>query len=119
MLGVEDVVHGGEADVLIGTTVASDVVRVEQLAVIGASRRRAIDRRTVLVAHQTRCGGRIGAVSNVNQELVARADRALVRSTGSARLPSTRKSSAVSAIPSTPFIITIGRPFGPLMKLPY
>ena len=36
VLGVEDRVHGGEADVLVGAAVAGDVVGVEQLVVVGA-----------------------------------------------------------------------------------
>ena len=39
VLGVEDVVDGGQADVLVGAAVAGDEVRVEQLVVVfGASR---------------------------------------------------------------------------------
>ena len=34
MLGVEDVVDGGQADVLVGAAVAGDEVRVEQLVVV-------------------------------------------------------------------------------------
>ena len=36
MLGVEHVVDGGEADVLVAAAVAGDEVRVEQLVVVGA-----------------------------------------------------------------------------------
>ncbi len=36
MLGVEDGVDGGEADVLVGPTVAGDVVRVKQLVIVDA-----------------------------------------------------------------------------------
>ena len=35
VLGVEDGMHGREADILVGAAVAGDVVRVEQLIVIG------------------------------------------------------------------------------------
>ena len=38
VLGVEDVVDGGQADVLVDAAVAGDVVRVEQLVVVGARR---------------------------------------------------------------------------------
>ena len=34
VLGVEDVVHGGETDVLVATAVTGDVVRVEQVGVV-------------------------------------------------------------------------------------
>ena len=34
MLGVEDRMHGGEADVLVHATVAGDVMRVEQFVVV-------------------------------------------------------------------------------------
>ena len=36
VLGVEDRVDGGEADILVHAAVAGDVVRVEQLVVVGA-----------------------------------------------------------------------------------
>ena len=36
VLGVEDVVDGGQADVLVAAAVAGDEVRVEQLVVVGA-----------------------------------------------------------------------------------
>ena len=36
VLGVEDVVDGGQADVLVPAAVAGDEVRVEQLVVVGA-----------------------------------------------------------------------------------
>ena len=39
VLGVEDVVDGGQADVLVDAAVAGDVVRVEQLVVVAPSRR--------------------------------------------------------------------------------
>ena len=35
VLGVEDVVDGGESDVLVAAAVAGDEVRVEQLVVVG------------------------------------------------------------------------------------
>ena len=35
VLGVEDGMHGREADILVGAAIAGDVVRVEQLIVIG------------------------------------------------------------------------------------
>ena len=34
MLGVEDVVHGGQADVLVDPAVTGDEVRVEQFVVV-------------------------------------------------------------------------------------
>ena len=36
VLGMEDVMDGGQADVLVGTTVTGDIVRVEQFVVVGA-----------------------------------------------------------------------------------
>ena len=48
VLGVEDVVDGGQADVLVDAAVAGDVVRVEQLVVVGAGRRRRRSPMTVI-----------------------------------------------------------------------
>ena len=39
VLGVEDVVDGGQADVLVAASVARDVVGVEQLVVVGSAGR--------------------------------------------------------------------------------
>ena len=79
MLGVEDVVDGGEADVLVHAAVAGDVVRVEQLVVVGevAASAAARCRRWCRRREQDRRlrDNRIGVVRDVDQELVARAHR--------------------------------------------
>src|SRR5215510_1803879 len=77
VLGVEDGVDGGEANVLVGTAVTGDVVRIEQLVVVEARcgwRIRRVDD-VVRIGQQRIAEGIewIGRGGNVNQELVARA----------------------------------------------
>src|SRR5262245_36314469 len=75
VLGVEDGVDSGEADVLVGTAVAGDVVRIEQLVVVEAWRWRRIRRvdDVVGIGQQRIAEGieGIGGGGYVNQELVA------------------------------------------------
>ena len=74
VLGVEDGVDGGEADVLVHAAVAGDVVRVEQLVVVGARCRRRADVDDVVGIGREQDADvvdRIGAVGDVDQELVA------------------------------------------------
>ncbi|MCY1271468.1 hypothetical protein D9M70_200250 [compost metagenome] len=68
VLGVEHMVHGGQADVLVDPAVAGDVVRVEQLVVVGAGCR-GVARHVVEVGGQA--GGGRGAVGDVIEEGVA------------------------------------------------
>ena len=75
VLGVEDVVDGGQADVLVGAAVAGDVVRVEQFVVVLA-----VGRRIVGIAQadfDVAVGepGRHSVVGDVGEEGVAGADR--------------------------------------------
>ena len=116
VFGMEDRVYGGEADILVHTAVAGDVVSVEQLVVVGPRRLCSADD-VVVSASADRDRRWVGAVRDVDQELVTGGHRVCQADRGSP-LPSTRTSSAVSAMPSAPFIITIGRPWAPLMKLP-
>ena len=74
VLGVEDRVDGGQADVLVHAAVAGHIVRVEQFVVIGAGRLRAADD-AVVVPDETGRGVRIRRVGDVDQELMAGADR--------------------------------------------
>ena len=93
VLGVEDGVDGGQADVLVHPAVAGDVVRVEQLVVVGAGAR----------TSRRRCrlsGAEDAAALNTGTALWAMSLRkawpvrtALVRLIGAAGLPSTRSSS--------------------------
>ena len=55
VLGVEHVVHGGQADVLVDAAVAGDEVRVEQLVVVGAGGRR-VPMHAVGVGREQRAG---------------------------------------------------------------
>ena len=73
VLGVEDVMDGGQADVLVPAAVAGDVVGVEQLVVVGARGRQRCRRRCRRRASERR---RFGAarVRDVVQEGVAGAD---------------------------------------------
>src|SRR5262245_46463531 len=72
MLRMEDRVDRGEPYVLIRTAVTGDVMRVKQLVVIEACSRRISDE-VVYVRLQTARG--IGAVGDVDQKLMAGADR--------------------------------------------
>ncbi|MND48897.1 hypothetical protein D3C80_398290 [compost metagenome] len=77
MLRVENRVDGGQADVLVDPTVAGDVVRVEQLVVVGACGHRAAGNE-VGIGRQWRTGlavHRAGIVRDVDEELVTGADR--------------------------------------------
>ena len=71
VLGVEDRVHRRQADVLVDASVAGDVVLVEQLVVVEARARSVADDGIGIGRQSTR---RVGAVRDVDQELVARAD---------------------------------------------
>src|SRR6476620_5526282 len=68
MFGMEDGVYGGEADILVHAAVAGDVVSVEKLIVVGSGRLRSTND-VVAVSNET--AGGIGAVRDVDQELVA------------------------------------------------
>src|SRR5262245_36471192 len=72
---VEDGVDGGKTDVFVGPTVAGDVVRIEQLVVVKAWRRRRIRRvdDIVGIGQQRIAEGIewIGGGGDVDQELVA------------------------------------------------
>ncbi|MNQ38892.1 hypothetical protein D3C85_524870 [compost metagenome] len=73
VLRVENRVDGGQADVLVDPTVAGDVVRVEQLVVVGACGHRAAGNE-VGIGRQWRTGlavHRNGAVGDIDEELVA------------------------------------------------
>ncbi len=62
VLGVEDEVHGRQADVLVAAAVTRDVVRVQQLVVVGAVRlhaRAEVTDRGVGVGHQSGRGHRV------------------------------------------------------------
>ncbi|MND47098.1 hypothetical protein D3C80_379860 [compost metagenome] len=79
VLGVEDRMHGGQADVLVDPAVAGDVVGVQQFAVVGTGRLRdsglAVDQ-AIAIPHQPRCGRRVGGMGDVAEELMPGADRA-------------------------------------------
>ncbi|MNF43425.1 hypothetical protein D3C84_245090 [compost metagenome] len=66
VLGVEHMVHGGQANVLVDPAVAGDVVRIQQLVVVGAERLRAAANDVVRVSRQP--SGRIGIVGDVVKE---------------------------------------------------
>ena len=80
VLGVENVVDGRQADVLVHAAIAGDVVRVEQLVVVCEIVSLGIDGDcvsgdsvSVRDQHAARVENRHGTVRNVDQELVARA----------------------------------------------
>ena len=113
VLGVEDRVDGGQPDVLVDAAVAGDVVRVEQLVVVGAG-----DTDPSRFARLT--AGSPSAILSVGTAVCAMSFRkawpvriAVVRLIGAAGLPSTRMSSAVPGDPSAPGVTTCGKPLGP------
>ncbi|MCY1219729.1 hypothetical protein D9M72_317150 [compost metagenome] len=74
VLGVEHVVHGGEADVLVDPAVASDVVGFQQFVVVGGGVAVVGSGNCVTVSCQQRAGlaiERIGAVGDVIEEGMA------------------------------------------------
>ncbi|MNF85022.1 hypothetical protein D3C84_674070 [compost metagenome] len=77
VLGVEDMVHGGQANVLVDPAVASDVVRVEQFVVVETSRYRPSG--NFVDISQERCASlsihRYGVVGDIDKELMTGADR--------------------------------------------
>ncbi|PBI98357.1 hypothetical protein BSF40_60330 [Pseudomonas sp. ACN5] len=71
VLAVENGMHSGQADVLVNAAITGDVVLVEQLVVVGARCLRAADD-GVRVSRQA--AGGVGAVGDVDEELVAGAN---------------------------------------------
>ncbi|ELS26771.1 hypothetical protein ppKF707_2358 [Metapseudomonas furukawaii] len=74
VLGVEHMVHRGQPDVLVHPAVTGDVVGIQQFAVIGAGGLRTADH-AIVVPHQACAGGGVGAVGDIDEELVAGAHR--------------------------------------------
>ena len=85
VLGVEDRVDGGEADVLVDAAVAGDVVRVEQFVVVGAGWRRVRCRRRVGVGRAGRRSG-IGSLCAMSIRNWWPVRTALARSIGAGRI---------------------------------
>ena len=110
VLGVEDRVDRGEADVLVHAAVAGDVVRVQQFVVVG-SRCRRLPFPTLVSASARLDAARIDhrhcVVRDVDQELVAGAHRVrqIDRRGG---LPSTR--TVVRRCPAMPSASRSSRP---------
>ena len=126
VLGVEDVVDGGQADILVAAAVAGDEVAVEQFVVVG----RSCGRGSVATSFRPRLSVSAlidlsgngppgpsgsdsdhghGVMRDVVEEGVARADRAdrQIRSTGLTGSPrSTTMSSPVLGMPSGPMPTT-------------
>ena len=80
VLRMEDLVHGREADVLVGAPVTGDVMRVEQLVVVEAGIRRRTAGDRVGVGQQA--AGRIGTVRDIVEEGMSRAEHGPVRVRG-------------------------------------
>ena len=76
VLGVEDEVDGGQADVLVAAPVTGDEVGVEQLVVVGCpGRRRVADQAVgVWIERSGRGEGGRGGVGDVGQEGVVGTD---------------------------------------------
>ena len=128
VLGVEDRVDGGEADVLVGAAVAGDVVRVEQLVVVGKVVPELVGRLGIagdVVGIGARWPRRVehrhGVVGDVDQELVAGAHG--VREVDRRRRIAFDQGGAVVRVSECPVgagvcITTCGKPCAPGMKLP-
>ena len=117
VLGMEDVVDGGEADVLVHAAVAGDVVRVEQLVVVGGCPASATADPATLSVSATRlpAASRRHALCATSIRNWWPVRTALVRSIGASGLPSTRTSSSrCRRSRRAPFIMTIGEAVGPL-----
>ena len=94
VLGVEDVVDGGQADVLVDAAVAGDEVRVEQLVVVGAGRGRRIDARPIVgiavgAARRLASNGAGGCAMSARKAWPVRTASTASGLTGAAGLPST------------------------------
>ncbi|MCY1392009.1 hypothetical protein D3C87_878710 [compost metagenome] len=74
VLGVEHVMHGGQADVFVDPAVTGYEVGIQQFVVVGARRRRSADVDDGVGVCRQATGG-VCAVGDVDQELVACADR--------------------------------------------
>ena len=137
MLRVEDLVDGGERDVLVRPAVTSDEVQVEQLVVVAlrdppAEVQTGVSRLPPAVLFSSGPPTVPAAFSAVGPALCAMSLRnavsmrtvllglsALVVGTGAARLPSMAPSSAVPGLRSGPTVTYCGSPrSGPGMNLP-
>ena len=78
VLGVEHMVHGGQADVLVDPAVTGHEVGVEQLVVIGASQAVVDPGHAISIGHQRRAGlavERVGRVRDIVEETMTGAQR--------------------------------------------
>ena len=78
VLGVENVVDGGQADVLVGATVTRDIVGVKQFVVVGVGVEVVLAGNVIGIrcAHDARGIARVGNMRDVVEEGVAGADSA-------------------------------------------
>ena len=75
VLGMEHVVDGGQADILVGAAVASDEVRVEQLVVIDSVLPLPGLPRPISMSPSASLADRHGGMGDVGEEGVPGADR--------------------------------------------
>ena len=118
VLGVEDVVDGGQADVFVGAAVAGDEMGIQQFVVV--------DRRIVAGVEQADFDVAVGdavrdrVMGDVREEGGVDADTPVETPTGAAEVPEMTMSSAVFGMPSAPTPVMIcAKPAALGMKLPY